>query len=364
MRTRVLFSRKLALIGAIAALMNGCGGSQGFETVAGDDSTFNPESSSIDPNSSGTVAPNDDTIADGPEGTDPVEAVGECPECDTNGWLLTDESFTQAGQQSRPLDILLVVDNSGSMSEEQAKLSNLSPLMDFIKETNWRVAVASTAASENYFREALESVDTSKSFAEKKQRFSDVILGLGINGSGNEQGITQAYNSVIRNNPNGSGTWVRNDSFLSIIVVSDEDECSNGANCGASNAQLLSRVENTLGKTAITDFKFSSLIKPDAASCPQAYNVGNRYKAMSESTGGLVSAICSNSYEDFLESIAADLSIEIEHGFQLAHMAKKVVSIELNGAEFTGTYVFKNQVIVLDPLPQAGDQVTVRYAHE
>jgi hypothetical protein len=146
-------------------------------------------------------------------------------------------------------------------------------------------------------------------------------------------------------------------------VVSDEDECSNGANCGATNAQLLDRIENTVGKERSTDFRFSSLIKPTSASCPQAYNVGNRYKAMSEATSGLVSEICSNSYEDFLESIAANLSVEIQHGFQLAHNATKIIGIELNGQAFTGTYIYNNQVLVLDPLPQAGDDVVVSYAH-
>lgn len=359
---RSYLSVRSVLILALGIFMVGCGQSEGFETVSGGDSkTRLGDEPVVDP----LVIVTEETETTASIDPDGTQVTGQeiCPECALDGLQLAEESFTQPVQQTRELDILLVVDNSGSMAEEQAKLSNLSPLLDFIKDVNWRVAIASTNASENYFRETLDSLDVTRTFAEKKQRFSDVILSLGTSGTGNEQGITQTYNSVVRNHPNGSGRWVRNDSFLSVIVVSDEDECSNGANCGATNAQLLDRVENTVGKERATDFRFSSLIKPDSATCPQAAYVGNRYKAMSDATSGLVSPICDNSYEDFLESIAANLAIEIEHGFHLAHDAAKILSIEVNGQVFAGTHIYKNQVLVLDPLPQGGDQVVVNYAH-
>src|SRR5690606_4392624 len=58
-----------------------------------------------------------------------------------------DENFEQG--EWGPLDLLVVVDNSGTMIEEQTNLSTkLAPLLSHIDKSDWQIAVTTTDPSD------------------------------------------------------------------------------------------------------------------------------------------------------------------------------------------------------------------------
>ena len=178
------------------------------------------------------------------------------------------EIFTPTVNTNRKLDILLVVDNSGSMMDEQENLAGkLDPLLEAVRDSDWQIAVTTTDA-----RDCVTKIIT----AANKSAFASTIRGLGTDGSGDEiavwkiiqalqgncirddsggsedtilweralqlqdEGVLFAENDVLRETklPHGKSArdvsscsrrkpWLREDSTLAILIVSDEDHNCN-----------------------------------------------------------------------------------------------------------------------------------------
>ncbi|RYZ48847.1 MAG: VWA domain-containing protein, partial [Proteobacteria bacterium] len=125
------------------------------------------------------------------------------------------ESFQQNSSASGALDLLLVIDNSGSMAEEQVNLSDkLSPLLSFVQNSDWRIGVVTTDPKDGCLRNLISKTDQNAmaSFASAVQP--------GIKGSGNERGIQQAV-AGLKGECNTSGSWLRNQSTVGVLIVSD-----------------------------------------------------------------------------------------------------------------------------------------------
>ncbi|MBC7660110.1 MAG: hypothetical protein H7249_10405 [Chitinophagaceae bacterium] len=110
------------------------------------------------------------------------------------------ESFQQNSTASGILDLLLVIDNSGSMTEEQQNLSSkLSPLLYYLKDSDWRIGVVTTDPKDGCLRGLI-----SKGDANSSELFTNAV-NAGIKGSGNERGILQAVAGLKGEcNPSGS----------------------------------------------------------------------------------------------------------------------------------------------------------------
>ncbi|MDH4467288.1 MAG: hypothetical protein QE271_04450 [Bacteriovoracaceae bacterium] len=141
------------------------------------------------------------------------------------------DRHNQAAQQK--LDILFVVDNSGSMREEQQALaSNFAAFANGLLsvDTDFNIAVTSTdprsspdVCGINY----AERFDFTSAYALSNPvqfvtNFKSVV-NIGINGSGLESPAKGALRFFERY-PN----WMREEAYLAIIVLSDEDESSQG----------------------------------------------------------------------------------------------------------------------------------------
>ena len=126
------------------------------------------------------------------------------------------------------LDILIVIDNSGSMNEEQTNLSTkLLPLLSYVEQSDWKIGIVTTDASDGCLRDVItkgqENVET---------EFADAIRA-GVGGSGVEAGVPQAVEALSTSCMGGS-SWIRPNSTLAVLFVSDEDNCSDGTKCAIS----------------------------------------------------------------------------------------------------------------------------------
>lgn len=85
------------------------------------------------------------------------------------------------------LDLLLIVDNSKSMGEEQVNLSTkLQPLLSEVSHVDWRIKVVSTDPADECKLPHIQKGDLNF-----EKSFSAQVTGLGVLGSHLEQGITQ-----------------------------------------------------------------------------------------------------------------------------------------------------------------------------
>ena len=133
--------------------------------------------------------------------------------------------FSQTWQQEEipVLDVLWVVDNSGSMNQFQSNLSgNISSFMGAFSQTgaDYHMSVITTD------RYAITNVLTPMT-PNVEQALSNLIM-VGITGSGMEKGIEMSHRALSSASSAGPGsTFWRNSATLIVIYVSDEQDWSN-----------------------------------------------------------------------------------------------------------------------------------------
>lgn len=244
------------------------------------------------------------------------------------------DQFTQAGKKG-DVDILVVIDNSGSMAEEQLNLSTkMDALLASIKDANWQISVINTNTvingnvnNDGHNDPGTEGQETCISTLIKKgdvnaaDEFSKAIKA-GTSGSGYEQGIRQA---VVGLRCPGK-TVVRGGSTLAVLIVSDEDNCSqDGGDCGntkwAKETYLIDYVEKTLGRTVGKNAGFYGIIAPSKDLCKTALNAGTQYVRLFnyKSTPGLnYGNICDANYAGTLNRISDSIALQLDNTFSLS----------------------------------------------
>lgn len=232
------------------------------------------------------------------------------------------QSINVAAQSE--VDVLFVVDNSGSMSQEQTGIGNkINGFLSKLNGLSWQIAITTTDDrdttpitgdtnrpwSDGQFRPFDSNTGTQYilrssqvSAADAQTKLSNAIQ-MGVDGSGNERGINATFRAVERAaQPGVNRDFFRPNAKLAVILISDEDECSTGAAaCPATNANksvpqnLIDQVKSTLGNTKSLSFN-SIVYMPGDATCATGANQGNVYKQMSNLTGGALVSVCANDY--------------------------------------------------------------------
>ena len=133
-----------------------------------------------------------------------------------------------------PLDILLIVDDSGSMSTNgysQNLRDNLNPLLGHIADSDWQIVIKTTS-KQGCFRAQINKGDP-----DYKTKFENAIGEIISRGDGREEEAIQVA-TIALNEEGGfalSGDsnptvcqeaklkWLRDNSVVAILIVSDED---------------------------------------------------------------------------------------------------------------------------------------------
>jgi len=247
------------------------------------------------------------------------------------------------------VDILLVIDDSGSMKTDQLKLaSKLSGFASMLESQSvpmdWQMCVTVTRSqliSGNYYWGAsvnwvgytppagASQYILKKGTANLNSIFTQTInaIGAGVPGSGDERGIKAAYHHFYNGEPlvPGSSGCYRKDAAVSVIVISDEDERSVGGDCSRIKtsmnedpatcypleapdlpANLLTQAKSIFGTNV--RFTFNSIVVADAA-CEKTQDEtpdelglrspshqGYKYIETSRLTNGGVGSICENDF--------------------------------------------------------------------
>jgi len=237
------------------------------------------------------------------------------------------------------VDILFVIDNSGSMSQEQSELANrISGFMDLTKDLDWQIAMTTTDPRNGTAVNDPQGVarpwgdgqfrpfggNTGNHFilraGEQSQTVAQNLLAqaisVGINGSGTERGIHATYRAVERSASSAAHSdFFRPNAALAVIVISDEDECSNG---GCLNNQPTSVPENLVNYVEASfgsqkSFEFHSIVWiPGDTTCSTGAHQGNVYQQLSQLTNGIMGSVCANNYSSLLQDIGDKVLEQVE----------------------------------------------------
>jgi hypothetical protein len=275
------------------------------------------------------------------------------------------EKFAQS-QAAGVLDLLVVIDTSGSMSEEQVNLgSKLSPLITSVSNSDWHIGVVTTDPKDGCMRSLIKKSDSNSSAAFEK------AVAAGITGTGNEQGIRQAVAGLSC----PTADWLREASTVAVLIVSDEDNCSkNGQDCGKepwnTDSYLLNFMQKDLGRKLGSDARVYGLIKhPSDTECKTASNVGTQYAAAIDASKGTWGSICASDYSNTLARISSDVATILKKQFALKTEPKsgttEVTIILPDGTrQKTSAFTINGSVLTFTSAPPPQSQIEVSYQTE
>jgi len=211
------------------------------------------------------------------------------------------------------VDILWVVDNSGSMSSIQRNIAQNSSLFmtEFLSANflNWKIGVVSTDRDEDPYLGFINSFGrgTERDVGSYVTKFSKTITDLGTSGDASEYVFYNAERAIV-NYP----SFVRPNGHLIIIMVTDEEE--------QTEEKYGSQYEpdtfiNTLkglmkGREGLLRF-YGALSLNDLKDCRDSYSAGDYkgspYESVITTTGGFHISACGQNWGKQLANIGKDI---------------------------------------------------------
>ena len=329
------------------------------------------------------------------------------------------DSFKQTAVRNDQIDILFVVDNSGSMVEEQKNLADSFEhfIANFAnKDFNFQIGIVSTDNSVNAdywagkgafvaggampspyvdFPNAgpgsLLAYKTNDrilrpSSVDYVRQFEQNVK-LGVRGSGAEMGILSAT-SALSATALQAGSWnegfVRPGSLLSVIVMSDEDESKSPSSVDYIRAYpdlKKARVDNF--KAVVTSlrgekpdlFRFDAIVARSKAECPTVGSstpgnidgTGEVYKEVADFYKGKTLNICQD-FSDELNDLGSNL-VQFLSRFKLIQKPEGQIEVVVNGvvvprdATNGWDYLPETQEVEFrgSAIPSANAQISVNY---
>lgn len=316
---------------------------------------------------------------------------------DTPSFSLLAESnvFNQSMSVDTKIDILFVVDNSGSMAPQQTNLVN-----------NFNAFINSFVTKGYDFHIGVIPSDTYKaifSWGPAYARLKDGVgsshsgvfvidqntpnqaatfltnASLGIGGSGDErpfQSFKVALDSSLNND------FRRPGAFLAIVILSDEDDFSHdansdiGENYNYSGLHSISYYKNYLdtltGSTStLRKYSVNSIHVLDStclAASHGAANIGVRYSALVDATGGVKGSICSPNFSTELDQIQQGI-LTLANQFYLPRIPKvETIQVIVNGnvipegpSGWSYDAAANSIVFAYAALPPQGSSIIVNY---
>ena len=274
------------------------------------------------------------------------------------------ETFHQAADETKKLDIVWVIDNSGSMSDEQSALgSNFSAFInEFIdKNVDFKMAITTTDTSSSSKKGAMVSgsdtkLTSARAQANPNQFKTDFknLVKVGTSGSGSERGLEASEGFMQKY----SNSWVRQDAYLAVVIISDEEDQS---------SKTVSTYTNYLKSFKGTDglVKVYSVVDVNNTNCCQnGIATGSaRYKDASNKTAGLIADI-----RDDFHNVLTDMGdsiINLLDSFALASApVAGSLKVYVNGV-LTTNYTYDSATHSIkfhqNSLPPVGAEIKVTY---
>ena len=271
------------------------------------------------------------------------------------------DSFIQEGNYDT--DILWVIDNSCSMSEEQTTLADdFISFYDIVETAGVDYRIAAVTTDRETFLGSTKVIDTTT--ANGDQVFADNCM-VGTMGSGSEHGLQYGWEALelAVNNTSPNHDFYRPAAGLRVVFVSDEHDQSGSWSAYVSDYQGLKTNPNHVILSAIcgtdgANATFCSGPGGDASS-------GTGYVDAANATGGILASICDSDWSQALTNLGWQ-SLSLADTLALTEEPiPATITVEKNGVQVTvgwsydaviNAVVFEEQYVPVD-----GDVVDITY---
>ena len=306
-------------------------------------------------------------------------------------------SFSQSTQE-RKIDLLVVVDNSRSMSPDQIKLGKEFPnLISGVSDSDYRIGVITTDTDSEDFEDTpgywgnLDVVSqTGKKYISKSDRnptrlFSDLINrkettsctletptpDLPPCASFSEKPLSAIKMAIEKRNDQNSG-FFRQGADLAVIIITDEDESVDENDLAYSASELLAFVDQEFsGNKKILGFSIA--IQDQTCFDEQAKETasgqavfGVRVGEFARLTGGFNINICNPNFgqdlisiSDYLQEELLPFTHKLPETTDLSTISVKVTL--LDGRPFDVEIEILNQELRIKPISPLGSTIEIHY---
>ncbi len=262
------------------------------------------------------------------------------------------EQFTQNSATKGKVDILWVVDNSGSMGDEQDELAyNFDQFINnFLKENiSFKMGITTTDPRSQYSglsRCAFNKLTSEAAIANESQFVADfkTCIRVGTHGYYREAGLTTSRDFMKRYGAN----FLREDAYLIVVLISDEKEQS--PNSVKSYVDQIKAYKTNTGL-----LKMYSIV-----------NLSNapRYLEAAGRTGGKKADIKSN-FADTLKNMGEKI-VELSSSFALKSIPyDSEIVVKVDGKVVTTGWSIDTESGTLkfaaDSVPNEGAAITITY---
>ncbi|MED5369867.1 MAG: vWA domain-containing protein [Myxococcota bacterium] len=261
------------------------------------------------------------------------------------------------------VDILLVIDDSGSMQPYQDKLStNFEQFISYFTDANigYQIGVVTTDVVKAQAGTLVGQVVTPDT-PNGAEIFKDIVQ-VGTSGSASEMGLEAAYLALSGSKNPG---FLRDDASLSIIFVSDEEDSS-----PLPVYEYIRAFEDIKGARSRDVFNASSLIVTDPNGCDAYSTKGDRYIDMASETDGVIGNICANDFADIVTELSLNASrlqdtfyLSAEPDVSTLEVSIDDTAVDCSEGTWTFTHVDEQPAVVFDRsnMPPPNAQIAIRY---
>ena len=275
------------------------------------------------------------------------------------GTTMVEEWFQQEGLP--PVDVLVVVDSTASMEQEQTILAEaFTELPVRLEEAGvgWQLGVASMDMDMAGVLRGEPWVLTPGTDDLDVRLASNLSVGVG--GLGPEAGLAVVL-AVLEEAqvPGQNSGFRRSSAALHILMVSDSDDQSEDW-LGPDPVQtFLEALEEEGGGTV------STWVGDMPQGCTGAYgeaSPGERYLEVVQHTGGVHASICDPTLDGFASILEQQAPDQTVFPLQYSPLQETLVAVVLDGEPATGWQVdLSPPALVFDLPPPPGAEILVRY---
>jgi hypothetical protein len=274
---------------------------------------------------------------------------------DIEAWIT--DSFTQDGTVD--VDILFVVDNSGSMGGNQTNLqNNFDSFMNAFVAAGVSYQIALITTDDPEFVGDIITNATVDPVTE----FNDQIDSIGTHGSAQETGLWSAYESTNGGDasPVSSTGFFRSDARLVVVYVSDEQDWSNYRSSMvpsdySSNLSALKSSSSLVIAHAIAGDH------PSGCSTNGGATFGDGYYDVVNDLGGTFMSICASDWSTTMDTLARESLSQIAFALSDSPIEDTIEVVVDGVISSDWTYEASSNTIIFTVSPSDGSSIDITY---
>jgi len=279
------------------------------------------------------------------------------------------DNFVQSAEPQA--DILFVVDNSGSMGEEQQSLADsFASFAAYLTAQNVSYQVGVTTTDTDLFSgQHGELVGNPKIINNTTPNAAAKFAAnanVGTGGSGTEQGLEGGRMALTPPNITGANAgFLRQAAKLFIVFVTDEEDLSPDGNGSQPPAYFVNAFRNV--KNNDPGLLSTSAIAGDVPNGCATAVAGQRYKDVVDAIGGVWSTICTTNFGPALHNIGVEAA-QLQSTFYLSRVpVVATISVRVNNVvqpiNSHWTYISQTNAVRFTPthVPTPGETIRIEY---